>query len=95
VILIPALFFHSLSRTAGASWHRTLQLSVHYLAIATSRYLSRSEVFIRRICGTKYTFDTYEDAGNRTQRTTWDDKGKATKIVKRIYTYKKKEEAKK
>jgi hypothetical protein len=44
---------------------------------------------------TKYTYDTHDDQGNWTQRTTWDDKGKATKITKRAYTYKKKEEAKK
>jgi hypothetical protein len=44
---------------------------------------------------TKYTYDTHDDTGNWTQRTTWDDKGKATKITKRVYTYKKKEEAKK
>jgi len=38
---------------------------------------------------TRYTYDTHDDAGNWTQRTTWDDKGKATKIVKRTYTYRK------
>jgi hypothetical protein len=44
---------------------------------------------------TKYTYESHDDQGNWTQRTTWDDKGKATKVVKRVYTYKKKEEAKK
>ena len=43
---------------------------------------------------TKFTYDTHDETGNWTQRTEWDDKGKATKIVKRTYTYKKKEEKK-
>jgi hypothetical protein len=43
---------------------------------------------------TKYTYDTHDDKGNWTQRTEWNDKGKATKITKRVYTYRK-EEAKK
>jgi hypothetical protein len=43
---------------------------------------------------TKYTYDTHDEMGNWTQRTEWDDKGKATKIVKRTYTYRKKEEKK-
>lgn len=43
----------------------------------------------------KYTYDTHDDMGNWTQRTEWDDKGKATKVVKRVYTYRKKEEEKK
>lgn len=38
---------------------------------------------------TRHTYDTHDEAGNWTQRTTWDDKGKATKIVKRTYTYRK------
>jgi hypothetical protein len=44
---------------------------------------------------TKYTYETRDDMGNWAQRTTWDDKGKATRISKRAYTYAKKEEAKK
>ncbi len=40
---------------------------------------------------TKYTYETHDEMGNWTQRTTWDDKGKATKIDKRTYTYRKKE----
>lgn len=40
-----------------------------------------------------YTYDTHDDKGNWTQRTTW-EKGKATKVVKRTYTYKKEEEKK-
>jgi hypothetical protein len=44
---------------------------------------------------TKYTYENHDEQGNWTQRTTWDDKGKATKITKRAYTYEKKEEAKK
>jgi hypothetical protein len=44
---------------------------------------------------TKYTYETHDDQGNWTQRTTWDEKGKATKVAKRVYTYRKKEEAKK
>ena len=39
---------------------------------------------------TKYTYETHDDMGNWTQRTTWDDKGKATAITKRSYTYRKK-----
>jgi hypothetical protein len=40
---------------------------------------------------TKYTYETYDDMGNWTQRTTYNDKGKATKITKRVYTYRKKD----
>lgn len=43
---------------------------------------------------TKYTYDTHDDMGNWTQRTEWDDKGKAVKIIKRVYTYRPKEEKK-
>ena len=39
---------------------------------------------------TKYTYETHDETGNWTQRTTWDDKGKATAVVKRTYTYRKK-----
>lgn len=39
---------------------------------------------------TKYTYDSHDEMGNWTQRTTWDDKGKATSIAKRTYTYRKK-----
>ena len=39
---------------------------------------------------TTYTYEAHDDMGNWTQRTAWDDKGKATAIVKRIYTYRKK-----
>lgn len=42
----------------------------------------------------KYTYDAHDDLGNWTQRTEWNDKGKAVKITKRAYTYRK-EEAKK
>ncbi len=38
---------------------------------------------------TKYTYDTHDDIGNWTQRTEWNDKGKAAKITKRVYTYRK------
>jgi len=43
---------------------------------------------------TKYAYDAHDDMGNWTQRTEWNDKGKATKIIKRTYIYRK-EEAKK
>lgn len=43
---------------------------------------------------TKYTYEAHDDMGNWTQRTEWDDKGKAIKIVKRTYHYKKEEEKK-
>ena len=39
---------------------------------------------------TKYSYESHDDTGNWTQRTEWNDKGKATKIVKRVYTYRKK-----
>jgi hypothetical protein len=42
----------------------------------------------------KYTYDAYDQTGNWTQRTTLDDKGKATKVVKRVYAYRKAEEKK-
>jgi hypothetical protein len=44
---------------------------------------------------TKYTYEAHDEQGNWTQRTSWDDKGKATKVAKRTYTYSKKEEEKK
>jgi len=34
-----------------------------------------------------YKYDSYDDKGNWTQRTTDNDKGKPTKVVKRTYTY--------
>lgn len=34
-----------------------------------------------------YKYDGYDDKGNWLQQTTYDDKGKPTKIVKRSYTY--------
>jgi hypothetical protein len=40
---------------------------------------------------TKYTYEAHDEMGNWTRRTTWDDKGKATRIAKRVYTYRKKE----
>lgn len=40
---------------------------------------------------TTYKYDSYDDQGNWTQRTTYNDKGKATKVVKRAYTYYKKD----
>ena len=36
---------------------------------------------------TKYTYDAHDEMGNWTQRTKWNDKGKATAITKRTYTY--------
>jgi len=39
---------------------------------------------------TKYTYESHDEMGNWTQRTAWDDKGKATAIIKRTYTYRKK-----
>lgn len=43
---------------------------------------------------TKYTYDTHDDMGNWTQRTNWDEKGKAVRIIRRVYTFRKKEEMK-
>lgn len=43
---------------------------------------------------TKYTYESHDDMGNWTQRTEWDDKGKAVKVVKRSYVYRKAEEKK-
>lgn len=43
---------------------------------------------------TKYSYETHDDMDNWTQRTEWDDKGKAVKIIKRVYTYRPKEEKK-
>jgi len=34
-----------------------------------------------------FKYDSYDDAGNWTQRTTYNEKGKPTKIVKRSFTY--------
>jgi len=36
---------------------------------------------------TTYKYDGWDEQGNWTQRTTYDDKGKPTKITKRIITY--------
>lgn len=38
------------------------------------------------------TYDAYDEQGNWTQRTTYDDKGKATKVEKRTITYYEKKE---
>jgi len=38
----------------------------------------------------KYTYESHDDMGNWTQRTTWNDKGKATSIAKRTIAYRKK-----
>lgn len=40
---------------------------------------------------TKYTYEAHDEMGNWTQRTTWNDKGKATGITKRTITYRKRE----
>ncbi len=38
---------------------------------------------------TKYTYEAHDDKGNWTERKEWNDKGKATKVTKRVYTYRK------
>jgi hypothetical protein len=38
-----------------------------------------------------FTYESYDDNGNWTQRTAYDEKGKATKILKRVITYYKKD----
>lgn len=43
---------------------------------------------------TKYTYETHDEMGNWTQRTEWNDKGKAVKITKRAYIYRKEAEKK-
>jgi inorganic pyrophosphatase len=40
---------------------------------------------------TTFKYDSYDEQGNWTQRTTFDDKGKATKVIKRTHTYYKKD----
>lgn len=40
---------------------------------------------------TTYTYDSWDEQGNWTQRTTYNDKGKATKVTKRTLTYYKKD----
>lgn len=40
---------------------------------------------------TTYKYDSYDEQGNWTQRTNYDEKGKATKVVKRTFTYYKKD----
>lgn len=40
---------------------------------------------------TKYTYDAHDEMGNWTHRTTWNDKGMATKMVMRKFTYRNKE----
>ena len=34
-----------------------------------------------------YKYDSYDDSGNWTQRTTYNEKGKSSKIVKRTFIY--------
>ena len=34
-----------------------------------------------------YKYDSYDDKGNWTQRTSYNDKGKPTKVVKRIFAF--------
>jgi hypothetical protein len=36
-----------------------------------------------------FTYDTHDETGNWTQRTEWNDKGKAVKTVRRTYAYRK------
>lgn len=38
-----------------------------------------------------YKYDSYDEQGNWTQRTTYDEKGMATRVVKRTFTYYKKD----
>ena len=38
---------------------------------------------------TKFTYQSYDSTGNWTQRTTWNEKGNATTITKRVYVYRK------
>jgi hypothetical protein len=38
-----------------------------------------------------FTYDSFDEQGNWTQRTTYNEKGKATKVLKRAFTYYKKE----
>ncbi len=40
---------------------------------------------------TKYTYEAHDEMGNWTHRTTWNDKGIATKMVMRKFTYRNKE----
>ena len=40
---------------------------------------------------TSFKYDSFDEQGNWTQRTKYDDKGKATQVTKRSYTYYKKE----
>ena len=40
---------------------------------------------------TTYKYDSYDEQGNWTQRTSYNEKGKATKVVKRSFTYYKKD----
>jgi hypothetical protein len=40
---------------------------------------------------TTYTYDSWDEQGNWTQRTSYNDKGKATKVTKRTLTYYKKD----
>jgi hypothetical protein len=40
---------------------------------------------------TKYTYESHDEMGNWNQRTTWNDKGKATGISKRTFIYRNKE----
>ncbi len=59
-----------------------------YVAKRTSTRVGKDSTTITVVT---YTYDSFDETGNWTQRTTYDDKGKATKVDKRTYTYFKKE----
>lgn len=42
---------------------------------------------VAEITVTRYTYDTHDENGNWTQRTAWNDQGKALQVVKRTYSY--------
>ena len=71
--------------TGKESFHSTLTLNdkgdvVEETRMTVTKESTKNEKL-------SYKYDSYDEKGNWTQRTTYNEKGKPTKIVKRTYTY--------
>ena len=71
--------------TGKENFHSTVKLNdkgdaVETTTTTTTKDSSKTETVT-------YKYDSYDEKGNWTQRTTYNDKGKPTKIVKHTITY--------
>lgn len=71
--------------TGKETYHSTLKLNdkgdpIEETTMTVTKDTTKNETVT-------YKYDTYDDKGNWTQRTTYNDKSKAIKILKRTYTY--------